>query len=149
MAEVSELFTLVDADAVGRVDVPCKDETGMRSDKYTCFTDLARWLSECVALSFDATCLEDASTLTAREKNHTQFRFFVLVSLRLRMHYGDNDPSGTAPKSTLYETEPGLSVESTMAVFTCWHFSSQPFMFHAAGACAVQKCSDLRVHAFR
>ena len=76
MAEVSELFTLVDADAVGRVDLPCKDETGMHSDKYTCFTDLARWLSECVALSFDATCLEDASTLTATEKNHTQFRFF-------------------------------------------------------------------------
>ena len=75
MAEVSELFTLVDADAVGRVDVPCKDETGMRSDKYTCFTDLARWLSECVALSFDATCLEDASTLTAREKITLSFAF--------------------------------------------------------------------------
>ena len=80
MAEVSELFTLVDADAVGRVDLPCKDETGMHSDKYTCFTDLARWLSECVALSFDATCLEDASTLTATEKKITlSVSFFVCV----------------------------------------------------------------------
>ena len=42
VAEVSELFTLVDADAVGLVDVPCEDETGMHSDKYTCFTDLGR-----------------------------------------------------------------------------------------------------------
>ena len=40
--KVSELFTLVDADTVGFVDVPCEDETGMHSDKYTCFTDLAR-----------------------------------------------------------------------------------------------------------
>ena len=81
------MFTLVDADAVGRVDVPCKDETGMRSDKYTCFTDLARWLSECVALSFDATCLEDASTLTvtAQKKSHS-VSLFLLVSLSLRMH---------------------------------------------------------------
>ena len=39
-----------------------------------------------------------------------------------------DDPSGTAPKTTLYETEPGLSVENSMAVSTCWHFSSQPFM---------------------
>ena len=148
MSEVSELFTLVDADAVGRVDVPCKDETGMRSDTYRCFTDLARWLSECVALSFDATCLEDASTLTATQKKSHSVSLFLSVSLSLRMQHRD-DPSGTAPKTTLYETEPGLSVESTMAVSTCWHFGSQPFMFHAAGACAVQKCSDLRVHAFR
>ena len=34
------------------------------------------------------------------------------------MHYRDDDPSGTAPKTTLYETEPGMSVESAMAVST-------------------------------
>ena len=34
------------------------------------------------------------------------------------MHYRDDDPSGTAPKTTLYETEPGMSVESAMVVST-------------------------------
>ena len=32
------------------------------------------------------------------------------------MHYRDDDPSGTAPKTKLYETEPGMSVESAMAL---------------------------------
>ena len=43
---------------------------------------------------------------------------FLAVSLSLRMHYRDDDPSGTAPKTTLYETEPGMSVENAKAVST-------------------------------
>ena len=59
-----------------------------------------------------------ASTLTATEKKSHSVSLFLPVSLSLRMHYRDDDPSGTAPKTTLYETEPGMSVESAMAVST-------------------------------
>ena len=88
------------------VDASCEDELSAKQ-------------AEVIASFIDATCLEDASTLTASENQKAQsFSLFLSVSLSLKMQHRDDDPSGTAPKTTLYETEPGLSGENAMAVCT-------------------------------
>ena len=54
------------------------------------------------------------------------------------MHYRDDDPSGTAPKTTLYETEPGMSVENAKAV------STRLILVVSPACCAWQELAQFR-----
>ena len=118
------------------VDAPCEDELSAKQ-------------AEVVASFIDATCVEDANTLTATEKNSVlsfafSCRVFELenaLSRRRSIRY-------CAKNDTVWDRARNVGRKCQGCVHP-FDLSSQPCMLRMAGACSVQECRDLRVDAFR